>query len=155
VWGGGIRAYAGTTMAGFPNAFLLIGPNTGLGHNSMIYMMESQFAYVLDAIRTIRSRRLKYVDVRADVETRFNERLQERLRHTVWNAGGCSSWYLTGTGKNTVSWPGFTFEYRYRMRRFDAESYVVVPRNEAVSVGRRPGENRRSGAASSADATAE
>jgi cation diffusion facilitator CzcD-associated flavoprotein CzcO len=129
-WKGGVMAYAGTTISGFPNAFLLVGPNTTLGHSSMIFMMESQFAYVLDAIRTIRSRRLKYVDVRRDVEVRYNERLQKRLARTVWNAGGCASWYLDGSGRNTVTWPGFTFEYRYKMRRFDAESYVLAPRSE-------------------------
>ena len=128
-WKGGVRAYAGTTMAGFPNAFLLIGPNTILGHSSMIFMMESQFAYVLDAIRTIRARRLKYVEVRRDVEDLFNEKLQKRLAGTVWNTG-CSSWYFTHSGKNTTTWPGFTFEFRYRMRRFDTESYVLAPRSE-------------------------
>jgi cation diffusion facilitator CzcD-associated flavoprotein CzcO len=128
-WKGGVRAYAGTTMAGFPSAFLLIGPNTILGHSSMIFMMESQFAYVLDAIRTIRLRRLKYVEVRRDVEDLYNEKLQKRLAGTVWNSG-CSSWYFTHSGKNTTTWPGFTFEFRHMMRRFDTSSYVLAPRSE-------------------------
>jgi cation diffusion facilitator CzcD-associated flavoprotein CzcO len=132
VWKGGVTAYAGTTISGFPNAFLLLGPNTTLGHSSMIFMMESQFAYILDAIHTIRSRRLKYVDVRRDVELRYNERLQKRLAGTVWNSGGCASWYFTRSGKNTVTWPGFTFEFRLKMRRFDTESYVLAPRSEAA-----------------------
>jgi cation diffusion facilitator CzcD-associated flavoprotein CzcO len=137
VWREGISAYAGTTISGFPNAFLLIGPNTGLGHSSMIFMMESQFAYVLDAVKTIRARRLKYVDVRSDVERAFNDRLQKRLARTVWNSGGCSSWYLTHSGRNTITWPGFTFEYRLMMRRFDAESYVLAPRSEPAYAGAR------------------
>lgn len=129
-WKAEVRAYAGTTVSGFPNAFLLVGPNTTLGHSSMIFMMESQFAYVVDAIRTIRERRLKYVDVRRDVEDRYNDELQKRLAGTVWNRGGCASWYLSHTGRNTVTWPGFTFEFRLKMRRFDAESYVLAPRSE-------------------------
>jgi cation diffusion facilitator CzcD-associated flavoprotein CzcO len=132
VWRDGISAYSGTTIAGFPNAFLLLGPNTGLGHSSMIFMMESQFAYVLDAVKTIRARRLKYVDVRSDVEREYNDKLQKRLAGTVWNAGGCASWYLTSTGRNTISWPGFTFEFRLMLRRFDAENYVLAPRSEPV-----------------------
>ncbi len=132
VWKQGVTAYGGTTISGFPNAFLLVGPNTILGHSSMIFMMESQFAYVLDAIRTIRSRRLKYVDVRRDVEGAYNDRLQKRLARTVWSSGGCVSWYMTRSGKNTVTWPGFTFEFRHQMRRFDAESYVLAPRSESA-----------------------
>ncbi|HEX4447616.1 MAG TPA: NAD(P)/FAD-dependent oxidoreductase [Polyangiaceae bacterium] len=137
VWRDGISAYRGTTIPGFPNAFLLLGPNTGLGHSSMIFMMESQFAYVLDALKTIRARRLKYVDVRSDVERSYNDRLQKRLAGTVWNAGGCASWYLTSTGRNTISWPGFTFEFRRMLRRFDAENYILAPRSEPAYAAAR------------------
>jgi cation diffusion facilitator CzcD-associated flavoprotein CzcO len=133
VWRDGVIAYAGTTIAGFPNVFLLVGPNTILGHSSMIFMMESQFAYVLDAIRTIRSRRLKYVEVRRDVEAAYNDKLQKRLARTVWSTGGCVSWYMTRSGRNTVTWPGFTFEFRFMMRRFDPNSYVLAPRSEPLS----------------------
>ncbi len=130
-WRGGISAYAGTTVTGFPNFFLLLGPNVGLGHSSMIFMMESQFPYILGAIRTLRDEHLKFVDVRSDVEDRYNERIQKRLARTVWNAGGCVSWYLTHSGKNTVSWPGFTFEFRLRMRRSDADHYELAPKTES------------------------
>jgi cation diffusion facilitator CzcD-associated flavoprotein CzcO len=132
-WKNGIEAYLGTTIAGFPNAFLLIGPNLGLGHSSMIFMMESQFAYVLDAIEKIRARRLKFVDVRPDVASKYNAALQQRLEHTVWNSGGCSSWYLTSTGKNTTAWPGFTFEFRLKTRRFDEGHYEMVPKEEPLT----------------------
>ena len=125
-WKDGIEAYQGTTVAGFPNFFMIIGPNLGLGHSSMIFMMESQFPYVLDAIQKLRARKLKFVDVRKDVQAKYNRWLQGRLARTVWNTGGCDSWYLTRGGKNTTAWPGFTFEYRLRMRRFDEESYDVV-----------------------------
>lgn len=121
-WSGGPEAYLGTAVSGFPNLFLLIGPNTGLGHSSMIFIIESQVAYVLDAIERMRARGLRFVDVRPDAQAAYNARIQERLKNTVW-ATGCMSWYLTRSGKNTTVWPGFTFEYRWRTRRFDPGSY--------------------------------
>jgi cation diffusion facilitator CzcD-associated flavoprotein CzcO len=122
VWSDGPEAYLGTAVSGFPNLFLLVGPNTGLGHSSMVFIIESQIAYVLDAVRRMRARGLRFVDVRPGAQAAYNERIQERLKHTVW-ATGCMSWYLTRSGKNTTVWPGFTFEYRWRTRRFDASSY--------------------------------
>jgi hypothetical protein len=113
-------------VSGFPNLFLIIGPNTGLGHTSMVVMIESQIAYILDAIRTMREKSLKLVDVKSDEQDRYNQRLQERLKGTVWTTG-CSSWYQNKAGKNVSLWPGFTFEYRLRTRRFDASSYECVP----------------------------
>jgi len=122
VWTDGAEAYLGTSVAGFPNLFMLIGPNTGLGHTSMIVMIESQVAYVLDAVKRMRARHLESVEVRPDVQAVYNTELQRRLANTVW-ASGCMSWYLTRTGKNTTLWPGFTFEFRMRTRRFDASAY--------------------------------
>jgi len=132
-WEQNMEAYLASTIPGFPNAFLILGPNVGLGHSSMIYMMESQFAYVLDAIKTMRSKRIKSVEVRRDVAARYNDWLQERLKRTVWNTGGCASWYLTSSGKNTTAWPGFTFEFRLKTRRFDATSYHLVAKEDALS----------------------
>ncbi len=132
-WKDGIEAYLGTAVPGFPNSFLVLGPNTGLGHSSMIFMMESQFNYILDAIRTIRTKKVKYVDLRPEVAADYNRRLQKRLEHTVWNSGGCASWYLTASGKNTTAWPGFTFEFRMKTRKFDAQSYDVVSRDDAAA----------------------
>jgi cation diffusion facilitator CzcD-associated flavoprotein CzcO len=126
VWQDGAEAYLGTAVAGFPNLFFLIGPNTGLGHNSMIYMIESQLAYVLSAIEHLRDRRLKSLQVRAAVQTAYNQALHARFPNTVWSTG-CSSWYLTRSGKNTTLWPGFTFEFRRRTRRFDPAGYDAVP----------------------------
>ncbi len=138
VWRDGAEAYLGTTVAGFPNLFLLIGPNTGLGHNSMVFMIESQIAYVLDAVKRMRARDLRLVDVRPDVQAAYNARIQERLKNTVW-ATGCMSWYLTRSGKNTTIWPGFTFEYRWRTHRFDAASYEELPRvDQPASVAQAP-----------------
>ena len=126
-WKDGFEAYLGTTVTGFPSFFMIVGPNTGLGHSSMILMMESQFAYVLDAIRTMRERGLRFVDVRPDAQREYNEAIQARLRRRVWATGGCVSWYNTKDGKNTTLWPGFTFEFRLRTRRFDASSYELAP----------------------------
>ncbi|MGO8992444.1 MAG: flavin-containing monooxygenase [Polyangiaceae bacterium] len=126
-WKDGAEAYLGTTVAGFPNLFLLVGPNTGLGHNSMVFIIESQIQYVLDAIRTMRDKKLKSVDVRQDAQRDFNEGLQARMAKTVWSTGGCKAWYSTRDGKNTTLWPGFTFEYRYRTRWFDPAPYHLVP----------------------------
>jgi len=127
-WAGGMTAYLGTTVAGFPNLFFLLGPNTGLGHNSMVYMIESQLNYVIDALRVMRERDARAVEVRPDVQERYNEELQAAMKGTVWTAGQCQSWYLDDTGRNTTLWPSWTFRFRGRTRRFDAESYVVENR---------------------------
>jgi len=122
-WHGAPRAHLGTTVAGFPNFFLLIGPNTGLGHNSMVYMIECQLAYVMDCLRTMEERGLAAVDVRAEAQAEFNREVQEQMKGTVWIEGGCASWYLDAEGVNRTLWPSFTFAFRRRTRRFDAESY--------------------------------
>jgi cation diffusion facilitator CzcD-associated flavoprotein CzcO len=127
----GAEAYLGTTFAGFPNFFMIIGPNTGLGHTSMIVMMEAQIGYILGALRTMQKKKLKLLDVREDVVRRYNERLQERLAKTVWS-GDCRSWYKTKAGKNTTLWPGLTIEYRARMASFDPQRYEQV--KEALPV---------------------
>lgn len=128
-WQGGAEAYLGTAIAGFPNFFMIVGPNTGLGHSSMVFMIESQVAYVMDALRRMKQERWSSVEVRADVQDRFNHQVQAKLGRTVWQTGGCTSWYQTATGRNTTLWPGFTAEFRWRTRRFDASCYSV--RSEA------------------------
>jgi cation diffusion facilitator CzcD-associated flavoprotein CzcO len=127
VWRDGAEAYLGTTIAGFPNLFLVVGPNTGLGHSSMIFMIESQIAYIESALATMQAQGLRFVDVHPDAQARYNEGLSARLARTVWATGGCSSWYRTRTGKNTTLWPGFTFEFRLRTRRFDPDRYELAP----------------------------
>jgi cation diffusion facilitator CzcD-associated flavoprotein CzcO len=127
VWRDGAEAFLGTNVSGFPNFFMLAGPNTGLGHNSMVYMIESQIQYTMDALRVMRERRLRWVDVKRSVQESYNKILHERLGRSVWATGGCVSWYKTRTGKNTTLWPGFTFEYRYRTQRFDARNYEQRP----------------------------
>jgi cation diffusion facilitator CzcD-associated flavoprotein CzcO len=129
----GMEAYLGTTVHGFPNFFILMGPNTGLGHNSMVYMIESQVHYTMECLRTMRARRLRAVDVRPEVQGRFNRWLQKRLVHTVWSSG-CRSWYLNANGKNTVLWPGFTFTFRRLTRRFKKTDYVFEAEKSSVHV---------------------
>jgi cyclohexanone monooxygenase len=120
------EAYKGTSVAGFPNLFLLVGPNTALGHNSLVYMIESQIRYVVDALRTMRDQRLAEIEVERRVQDEFNAELQRRSRHTVWTDGGCTSYYLEPkTGRNIAIWPGFTFHFRWITRAFDVGSYRV------------------------------
>ncbi|MBN9388246.1 MAG: NAD(P)/FAD-dependent oxidoreductase [Chloroflexi bacterium] len=121
-WREGMQAYLGSTVAGFPNMFFLIGPNTGLGHSSMILMIESQLNYIVGALRTMKKEGLKAIEVRPDVVASYNEWLQDRLKKTVWNSG-CKSWYLDKQGHNTTLWPGFTFSFRRLTRRFKAARY--------------------------------
>jgi cation diffusion facilitator CzcD-associated flavoprotein CzcO len=121
----GLEAYLGTTVAGFPNFFILVGPNTGLGHNSIVYMVESQVHYVMEALRAIRARDLSWVDVRPEVQATFNDRLQAKLDGAVWSSG-CESWYLDASGKNRTLWPGFTFKFREATGEFRAEDYDLA-----------------------------
>nr|WP_197377602.1 NAD(P)/FAD-dependent oxidoreductase [Mycolicibacterium baixiangningiae] len=122
----GMRAYKGTTIAGYPNMFLLVGPNTGLGHSSMVYMIESQLNYVVDAVSTMEKEGLRTVEVRQDALDTYNERLQRALDGSVWMTGKCASWYLDAHGNNTTLWPDFTFRFRNQTRRFDLDAYQVT-----------------------------
>lgn len=131
-WRAGAEAYLGTAVSGFPNLFMLVGPNTGLGHSSMVFMIESQIAYVMSALRTLEAAGADYMDVRPDVQSRFNERLQDKLGKTVW-ASGCTSWYQTSDGKNTTLWPGFTVEFRARTRRVRAADYRLCRAGDAAA----------------------
>ncbi|HET9918602.1 MAG TPA: NAD(P)/FAD-dependent oxidoreductase [Ktedonobacteraceae bacterium] len=133
-WQAGPQAYLGTTVSGFPNLFLLIGPNTGLGHNSMVYMVESQLSYILDALRLMDKRHLRAMEVKAEDQEAFNAEMQRRLIGTVW-LSGCASWYLDAHGRNTTIWPGFTFEFRHRTRRFDARHYEMIPQRASAPAG--------------------
>ncbi len=126
-WQEGMSAYLGTVCHGFPNAFMLVGPNTALGHSSMIYMIESQVAYVMEALRTMERLRAAELEVRSEVQASYDLELQRRLARTVWNSGGCRSWYLDAHGRNTTLWPTFTFRYRERTRKFDPSDYVLTP----------------------------
>ncbi len=126
-WHEGAEAYRGTTVAGFPNLFLLYGPNTNLGSNSIIFILESQFEYVLAQLRTLDEEGLAWADVTDDAQARFNADVEQRSRQTVFE-GGCESWYTTADGRNTNNWPGYTFQFRHLTRRIDLSDHVVMPR---------------------------
>lgn len=123
----GMAAYKGTTVPEFPNLFFIVGPNTGLGHSSMVFMIESQVAYIVDAIRTLRREGLAALEVTEDATVAFNSDLQRRMRPTVWNTGGCSSWYLDEHGNNTTLWPRSTFTFKRLLARFDRDAYHLTP----------------------------
>jgi cation diffusion facilitator CzcD-associated flavoprotein CzcO len=128
-WAGtGMQALHGTTIAGFPNLFFLVGPNTGLGHTSIVYVIESQVRYLMDALDTMDRQGLGAIEPRQDEQDRYNARLQEQLAGTVWNAGGCASWYLDRHGRNSTLWPTFTFTFRRALSSFDLGRYRTTAR---------------------------
>jgi hypothetical protein len=107
--------------------FFLVGPNTFVGHTSMVYMIEAQLNYIVDAIDTMKTRGLATVEVRREVQDAYNETLQRKLASSVWMTGGCASWYLDAHGNNTTLWPDFTFRFRNQTKRFDLEAYTTTP----------------------------
>lgn len=123
---GGQQGYKGSAIANFPNMFFLVGPNTGLGHSSMVFMIESQLNYVVDAIKVIERYDIGTVEVRKDAQDAYNRDLQTKLSKSVWSNGGCASWYLDKHGNNTTLWPGFTFEFRNMTKQFDLGAYRSV-----------------------------
>jgi cation diffusion facilitator CzcD-associated flavoprotein CzcO len=126
VWQGSPSAFLGTTVAGFPNLFLLLGPNTVLGHTSVVLMAEAQIAYLVRALAYMRRHGIGTVEPRAEAQARFVSTVDERMRGTVWLTGGCASWYLDRTGRNSALWPGYTWTYRRRLRRFDPSGYLLT-----------------------------
>jgi len=124
-WKNGAVAYKGMTISGFPNWFILMGPNTGPGHTSVLVYTEAQIAYAVQAIRKIIAERLKYVDVKQEVQDRYNEGLQRRMKHMSWSSG-CHSWYLSADGSNHALFPGFASEYVVRARKFKPAEYEIA-----------------------------
>lgn len=133
IWHGSPQAHMGTAIAGFPNLFVLVGPNTGLGHNSILFMIESQVRYIMECMRTMRRVGAAVAEVRPRAQAAFNDELQSRMGRTVWNSGGCASWYIDQEGRNSTVWPGSCWSFHKRLSRFDAESYELrdpKPRGE-------------------------
>jgi cation diffusion facilitator CzcD-associated flavoprotein CzcO len=137
----GMSAYCGTTIPGFPNFFMLAGPNTGIGHTSLVVMIEAQVSHVVGALEALKSRGADVVDVRPEVMERWESEVQAKAAPTVWNSGGCSSWYLDPSGRNTTLWPDYTFRFVRTTRHFDPSDYVLsragapspAPKNEKVT----------------------
>ena len=125
-WAGGMHAYLGTAVPGFPNFFMVLGPNTGLGHNSVVIMIEAQVRYIMSALRLMRRRGARAMTVRPAVNAAFNAALSAKMDRTVWQSGGCQSWYQDASGRNTTLWPGFTVEYSWRTRAVRAADFELT-----------------------------
>lgn len=125
-WKNGAEAYYGITITGYPNFFILLGPNTGLGHNSIIFMIEAQARYVMQCLRWLLKDRAGEVEVRGDVQRSFNERVRAALKKTVWQSG-CKSWYLNHNGSNSTIWPDFTVKYWWQTRNARKADFEIRP----------------------------
>ncbi|MGL6236862.1 MAG: flavin-containing monooxygenase [Segniliparus sp.] len=130
----GIQGHLGVTVAGVPNAFILLGPNTGLGHNSIVFMIEAQIRYAVQAMRLAESRGATSLAAKPAAQARFNDEVQRKLATAVWSVGGCKSWYVDEHGRNWTLWPGFTWEYWLRTRKVDAAEFdfATVPARGAA-----------------------
>jgi hypothetical protein len=126
-------------VAGFPNLFFLLGPNTGLGHNSVVYMAEVQASYVLRALDHVRAHGLETVAPTPEAQGRWNAAVQARMKGTVWTEGGCASWYIDRNGLNTTLWPDFSFRFRQALRRFDPTEHEVSVATRPAAMGERTG----------------
>lgn len=127
-WRNGMSAYLGLTVSGFPNFFILLGPNTGLGHNSVVLMIEAQVHYVINCLKLMRRRNVAVMEVRPEFQQHFAANIRHRMGRTVWQSGGCRSWYQdTHTGENTTLWPGSVIDYIRKMRSVSASEYDLRP----------------------------
>ncbi len=125
-WSDGAEAYLGTSVAGFPNMFVITGPNTGLGHSSMVLMIEAHIQYIAGALAVMRAQGVASLDVKRSAQDAYNRQLHAKLGRTVWATGGCKSWYQTSSGKIVALWPGSTYAFRKQTRRFDVSNYHVT-----------------------------
>lgn len=125
LWQQGPYAYKGSTVAGFPNFFMLMGPNTALGHNSVLLMIEAQINYIIDALGTMERKGWRRLEVTPEAQSQWNQFLRKTLNASVWKKGGCSSWYLhPKSGRNTTLWPHTTIRFKQLTRRFDSSAYL-------------------------------
>jgi len=124
-WKDGAHAYIGTVVPNFPNLFILVGPNTGIGHTSALHIMESQMKYIMETLKAMRINHWKTVEIKEDVEIAYNDKIQKQLAKTVWQIGGCKSWYQTESGKNTTLYPTYSFVFRKATSKFKKEEHLV------------------------------
>jgi cation diffusion facilitator CzcD-associated flavoprotein CzcO len=135
VWQGNMRAYQGTSVTGFPNLFMLLGPNTGLGHTSVVFMIECQIAYLLNLLRHLGRTGVHAIEPTPQAQEAFVADVDRRMAGTVWTSGGCRSWYLDANGRNSTLWPGYTWSYWLRTRRLDPAAYQPVAIRQRHAVG--------------------
>jgi cation diffusion facilitator CzcD-associated flavoprotein CzcO len=126
-WDGSLEALRGTTVAGFPNLFFVLGPNTGLGHTSVVLMAEAQARYIRRALEHLDRSGAAALEPRAAAQEAWNADVQRRMKGTVWTEGGCSSWYIDAKARNTTLWPDHTFRFFSALRRFDPREYELLP----------------------------
>jgi len=135
-WQDGPQAYRGVAVNGFPNYFMIMGPNSGLGHNSVLFMIESQVRYIRQCLDWLASGRTDTVEVSPEAQGDFNKRLEEARQGTVWKdeqqAKGCSSWYFHSSGRNTAIWPGFSTSYWMSMLRAENRDFLPPRPRETV-----------------------
>ncbi|PIK70915.1 4-hydroxyacetophenone monooxygenase [Methylobacterium frigidaeris] len=126
-WGERVAAHRGVALAGFPNFFMLLGPNTGLGHNSVVLMIEAQVEYVLACLAEMRARKLAAIEPTPEAQARYLAELEARLSGSIWQQGGCASWYQDAAGRNIALWPGTVVAYRRSLREPDWSEFVLTP----------------------------
>jgi len=125
-WRDRMSAFLGITVSGFPNLFLLLGPNTGLGHNSVVLMIEAQVNYVMSCLQLMKRRKSHVIEVRPETQERFVAEIHRRLQSTVWQSGGCKSWYQDQrTGENVALWPGSVVAYVRRTKYASLGDYQL------------------------------
>lgn len=123
-WKGSPKAYLGTAVSGFPNLFLLQGPNTGLGHTSVVLMIEAQVDHLLQTLAHMKQHELETIEPSPLAQERFIEETERLMEGTVWTSGGCRSWYLDKTGRNSTLWPGSTLSFMKKAAKFNSEDYI-------------------------------
>jgi cation diffusion facilitator CzcD-associated flavoprotein CzcO len=131
-WAQRREAHLGTTVSGYPNYFMLIGPNTATGHTSALLYAEAQIEYIISCLKHLERNGMTSFDVKADVQAAFNRDLRERLAGTVWTSGGCGSWYLDADGGTSIIWPGFTGQFRKALRTFDPTAHELRKQDSAA-----------------------
>jgi hypothetical protein len=134
-WEGSPKAHLGTTVAGFPNLFILLGPNTGLGHTSVVFMIEAQIQHVREALTAMKAARARTVEPRPEAQEAYVAAIDAKMESTVWLAGGCASWYIDNTGRVSTIWPDHTLPFKRRLARFEPSEYVLggVPAEAPVA----------------------
>jgi len=151
-WAPRRAAYLGTCVAGYPNYFMLAGPNTATGHTSLLLYAEAQIDYIIDCLTYLERNGLSSFDVRPEVQTAFNAEVRRKLEGTIWTAGGCQSWYLDADGKTSALWPGYTWQFRRALRAFDAGAYRLLPEPDGRAVGAGADQSTRPSRSASATA---
>lgn len=131
-WRDGMSAHRGTTVAGFPNFFLMPGPNTGTGHTSQVFMIETQIRHTLAALGRMDERGAAAIEPRAEAQEAYNDRIERRMQRTVWLQGGCTSWYLDANGRNTTLWPYSSLRFRRELRDIDDREFHFEPARDPV-----------------------